>query len=159
MGVAGSGKTTLARALARATGCAFLEGDALHPVANLRKMADGRPLDEADRLPWLDAVAAWLAKRRAAAECAILTCSALKRSHRDRLRRADPDLRLLWPHPDRATLEQRLASRVGHVFPPHLLASQLDAFEPPGADEHAMPVDARLQVDEAVASVRARLGL
>ncbi len=156
MGVAGSGKSTLGVALADALGCGFQEGDALHPPASLRKMSNGQPLDEVDRRPWLDAVAGWLADRRAAGEGGVVSCSALRRSYRDRLRRADPDLLFVLLNPSRATLEQRLAKRIGHNFPATLLQSQLDAFEPPDANEGVLVVDATLAVSDAVASVIAR---
>lgn len=157
MGVAGSGKSTLGTALADSIGCAFQEGDALHPSANLRKMSGGQRLTDADRRPWLDAVAEWLAERRAAGECGVVSCSALKRAHRDRLRQADPSLRFVLLDPPRATLDRRLAGRAGHVFPVSLLQSQLDAFEPPEPDEGVLVVDPALPVVDAVASVERRL--
>ena len=153
MGVSGSGKTTLALALAEELDCAFQEGDSLHPAANLRKMSAGHPLDDDDRRPWLDAVAAWLADRRTSGRCGIVSCSALKRAYRDRLRRADPDLRFVLLHPDRDTLARRVASRRGHPFPPELLQSQLDTLEPPDPDEGVFTVDPQLPPDAAARSV------
>lgn len=158
IGVAGSGKSTLGAALAAALGCVFQEGDALHPPANLRKIGDGRPLNETDRRPWMDAVAGWLAERRAAGQRGVVSCSALKHDHRDRLRRADPDLCFVLLNPSRVTLEQRLAGRVGHIFPATLLQSQLDAFEPPDPNEGVLEVDPMLPVTDAVSSVLRRLG-
>lgn len=157
MGVAGSGKSTLGAALADALGCAFQEGDGLHPEANLTKMRDGCPLSEADRRPWLDLVAQWLVERRAAGRCGVVSCSALKRAHRDRLRRGDPQLRFVLLNPSPATLERRLAGRVGHLFPATLLDSQLDTFEPPDTDECVLMVDPTLSVSDAVDSVERRL--
>lgn len=157
MGVAGSGKSTLGVALADRLGCEFQEGDALHSPANLCKMLEGRPLNDMDRRPWLAAVAGWLSEQRAAGEAGVVSCSALKRRHRDRLRRADPDLCFVLLNPPRATLEQRLAKRIGHNFPATLLQSQLDAFEPPDANEGVLMVDSTLAVTDAVTSVVSRL--
>ena len=157
MGVAGSGKSTLGAALARALGCEFQEGDELHPAGNLRKMSRGRPLTEADRKPWLLAVAAWLEARRAADEGGVITCSALRRIHRDRLRRADPDVRLVLLQATPAVLARRLETRAGHIFPASLLQSQLDVFEPPHAGEDVMVVDATLPATLAVPLVMGAL--
>ena len=154
MGVSGSGKTTLALALAAMLDCAFQEGDAPHPAANLRTMSEGHPLDDEDRRPWLDAVAGWLADQRRSGRCGIVSCSALRRAYRDRLRDADPQLCFVLLHPDRATLARRVTSRPGHPFPPELLQSQLDTLEPPGPDEHVFRVDPRLPPDAAARSVR-----
>ena len=157
MGVAGSGKSTLGAALALALRCEFQEGDELHPAGNLRKMSRGRPLTEADRKPWLAAVAAWLEARRAADEGGVVTCSALRRVHRDRLRRADPDVRLVLLQATPAVLEHRLNSRAGHIFPASLLQSQLDVFEPLLAGEDVMVVDATLPTDLAVTFITSAL--
>lgn len=157
MGVAGSGKSTLGVALASALGCVFQEGDDLHSAANRAKTAAGRALDEGDRAPWLDAVATWLAERRVAGESGVVSCSALKRSHRDRLRLADQALRFVLPNPTRSVLERRLAIRTGHLFPARLLQSQCDTFEPPTEDEGALLIDPAFSVAEAVRVVRAWL--
>src|SRR5579872_3945514 len=82
MGVSGSGKSTVALELQRVLGWPFQEGDDLHPPANVEKMRSGRPLDDADRLPWLQAVAHWIDDQVAAGEPGIITCSNLKRAYR-----------------------------------------------------------------------------
>jgi adenylylsulfate kinase-like enzyme len=89
MGVSGVGKTVVARAVADRLGWAFQEGDALHPEANIRKMSAGIPLTDADRQPWLEAVAAWIDRQLAANACGVLTCSALKRAYRERINRSN----------------------------------------------------------------------
>ncbi len=137
MGVSGCGKSTVGRALAQALGLRFVEGDDLHPPANVARMAAGQPLDDAARAPWLDAVAAELA----APGPLVLTCSALRRRYRDRLRAAAPGLRLVFLHGRTELLAQRLQARRHHYMPVSLLQSQLDALEPPDADEAALAVD------------------
>lgn len=141
MGVAGSGKSTLGRGLAKALGATFIEGDDLHTEADRAKMARGEPLTDADRWPWLDAVAAALAEARRTRP-ALAACSALRRAYRDRLRRTLPDLVTIYPKADRALIADRLATRTGHFFPPALLDSQFDILEPPGPDERVVTVPA-----------------
>ena len=141
MGVSGSGKSTISTMLAARLGWPFQEGDDLHPPANVAKMHAGRPLDDEDRWPWLDAIAAWIDARQATGEAGVVTCSALKRIYRDRLIGARQGVRLIFLHADRALLAERLAARKGHFMPPSLLDSQLATLEPPADDEHAVTVD------------------
>ena len=156
-GVAGSGKTTLARAFAAASGWAFIEGDDLHPPANIARMARGEPLDDVHRAPWLDAVAARLALWRAAATPGIVTCSALRYRYRDRLRAAGP-VRFVFLDAGAALVATRLARRAGHFMPPALAASQFAALEPPGADE-ALRIDAALPLTAQLAALGAALAV
>ncbi len=153
MGVAGSGKSTLAVRLARRLHWPFQEGDALHPQANVDKMAAGQPLDDADREPWLQLIAAWIDARAAAGEPGIVTCSALKRGYRDVLRR--DFVRFVHLAGDRALLAQRMLERSGHFMPPTLLDSQLATLEAPGADEAVITVDIALAPKAQVAAVLA----
>lgn len=155
MGVSGSGKSTLARALANELGWPFVEGDTLHPAANVAKMAAGIPLDDDDRAPFLDAVAAAL--RAGRAHGIIVTCSALKRRYRDFLRGAAGDVAFVLPALDRAKLAARLARRHDHYMPASLLDSQLADFESPAADENAIVVDGEAPTAAQVARVSAEL--
>lgn len=157
MGVSGCGKTTVAGSLAGRLGWPFQEGDALHPPENVAKMAGGSPLCDADRGPWLAAVAAWIEDRRRAGTGGVITCSALKRAYRTTIVGGHPDVRLVYLRGDRATIAARLASRTGHFMPPSLLDSQFAALEEPGPDERPIIVEAGLPVDEIVARIVASL--
>ncbi|MEO5919875.1 MAG: gluconokinase [Pseudolysinimonas sp.] len=152
MGVSGSGKTTVGIALAEALGMAFADGDDLHPPSNIAKMAAGTPLTDDDRWPWLDAVGAVLADG-----ATVVACSALRRAHRDRLRLAAPDLRLVFLHGSRALLAERMGHRV-HFMPIDLLDSQLATLEPPAPEERALEYDVTATVGEIVSDAAARLG-
>ncbi len=150
MGVSGSGKTYLGRKLAKATGVAFIEGDDFHPTANRAKMAAGIALDDYDRWPWLDALAA------ATTGPAIVACSALKLCYRDHLRsRIGPDTRFALLDAPCALLDQRLLARAGHFMPPNLLDSQLATLQPPLPGEPGtIALDARLTPEAALAILR-----
>ncbi len=148
MGVSGSGKSTVAAPLAARLGWPFQEGDALHPPANIAKMKAGIPLTDADRAPWLAAIAAWIDGQVAVGEGGIVTCSALKRAYRDRLTRGRPRVRIVYLQGSPAVLAARLARRRGHFMPPSLLPSQLQDLEPPTPDEHPIVID----IDQPVAA-------
>ncbi len=151
MGVSGSGKSTVAEALALRLGARYVDADALHPPANVAKMVAGIPLDDDDRRPWLDAVGAVLAEGGV-----VVACSALKRAYRDRLRAASPDLVLVHLRGDPALLAARMRGR-NHFMPVTLLESQLATLEPPTADEHPIVLDIARTPDELVALAAAEL--
>lgn len=141
MGVSGSGKSTVGRALAEALGLRFVEGDELHPPANVARMAAGVPLTDADRHDWLGAIAARLAAAAARDEGLVVSCSALRRTYRERLRAAAPGLRFVYLHGTSELLAGRLTARRGHYMPASLLQSQLQTLEPPTPDEAALAFD------------------
>jgi gluconokinase len=136
MGVSGVGKSTIGALLAERLKLAFVDGDQLHSASNKAKMAAGKPLDDADRAPWLDAVA----KVLNAGEV-IVACSALKRKYRDTLRNAAPEVRFIYLSGARSLLEDRLAARPHEYMPPGMLTSQLEALEPPDAREASLKID------------------
>jgi gluconokinase len=159
MGVSGSGKSTVARALADHLHWELLEGDDLHPPANVEAMAAGRPLTDADRRPWLAAIGRWMDERAAAGAPGVLTCSALRRSYRDVLRDGRPGLSFCHLAVDPAVVERRMAIRTGHFMPPSLLPSQLAALEPLAPDEPGITVSSEAPPEAVVADVVRRLDL
>jgi carbohydrate kinase (thermoresistant glucokinase family) len=154
MGVSGAGKTTVAEHLAQDLGWMFQEGDSLHPAANVAKMRRGEALTDADRAPWLAIIANWVSDRVKAHEPGIITCSALKRAYRDQIIGGHKEVRLVYLHGDRATLEQHVTARHHEYMPPALLDSQLNTLEEPGADEPLIQVDVGGTVEETVAAVK-----
>ncbi|HEY6880447.1 MAG TPA: gluconokinase [Polyangiales bacterium] len=137
MGVSGAGKSVIGRALAAQLSFPYIDGDDLHPAANIAKMRSGVPLDDDDRAPWLERVGTWLAQHTQG----VVSCSALRRRYRDRLREAAPGARFVQLNVDTERLTQRLSARRGHFMPGSLLASQLSAFEPLTPDEHGVLLD------------------
>jgi gluconokinase len=159
MGVSGSGKTTLARGIAQRLGWDFLEGDELHPSANVDKMAAGTPLTDEDRRPWLEAIGAWIDERVATGTSAAITCSALRRSYRDLLRAGRPGVRFCHVTADAGLIAERVGHRRGHYMPPSLLPSQMATLEPLAADEPGITVSSAGSADEVLAEALGRLGL
>lgn len=159
MGVSGAGKTTTGLALAARLGWPFVEGDAFHPQANVDKMAHGTPLTDADREPWLRALAERIAAAEARGESSVLGCSSLKRSYRDILRSGAPRVRFLHVHGSRDLLAERLNHRAGHFFPPKLLDSQLATLEPLAPDEDGAVIDMALSAEDQVAEAMRLLDL
>ena len=159
MGVSGSGKTTLGEGIAGHLHWQFQEGDELHPRANVEKMSRGEPLTDEDRWPWLEAIGRWLDTRAEAGQSAVLTCSALRRTYRDRLRSGRPGVRFCHVDVDAGTLQERLERRRGHYMPASLLASQLATLEPLGEDEPGVTVSAQGDPADVLAEALRGLGL
>ena len=156
MGVSGSGKTTVGVLLATRLSWPYAEADAFHSAANVAKMAAGHPLTDDDRWPWLGAIAAWIDERIAKGEHGVVTCSALKRSYRDVLRR--PEARLVYLRGSHELIAQRIAARKEHYFKPGMLDSQFAALEEPSADEGVVSVGIAGEpaeiVDDIIAATR-----
>jgi len=159
MGVSGSGKTTVAQILAERLRWAFEEGDALHPAANVAKMAAGHPLDDADRAPWLAKVADWVDARLDAGDSGVITCSALKRKYRALIDRRGSRVEFVYLHGSRETIASRLAGRHGHFMPSTLLDSQFATLEEPGPDEPAIRVEIGEPPEAIADAILTALGL
>src|SRR5215475_14326101 len=157
MGVAGSGKSTVAGLLAGRLGWDLAEGDDMHPAASIAKMAAGHPLTDEDRWPWLARVAEWIRVHTAAHRPGIVTCSALRRSYRDVLR--GDGVAFVYLAASRELIARRLAARHGHFMPLALMDSQFAALEPPGADENAITVDVSDSPDHTASLIIAGLHL
>jgi gluconokinase len=158
MGVSGAGKSTVGQLIAARLDCPFRDADSFHPPVNIAKMKSGAPLTDADRWPWLRAIAAWIAEHRAAGTTCVVTCSALKRAYRDVVTDAQrADVRLVYLKGDFELIAARLAARKGHFMPPALLQSQYDALEEPAPDEHAITVPIDATPDEIAARAIDRL--
>jgi carbohydrate kinase (thermoresistant glucokinase family) len=157
MGVSGSGKSTIALELRRVLGWQFQEGDDLHPPANVEKMRAGHPLTDADRLPWLHAVARWVDDRLAAYEPGLITCSDLKRAYRDVTVGKRQGVRLVYLKGDERVIHDRIILRQHQYMPPSLLHSQLETLEEPTADERPIVVTVHETVGETVLEILRRL--
>lgn len=149
MGVSATGKTSVGEQLADELGCEFVEGDSLHPQANIDKMSDGIPLTDEDRWPWLKAIAQLVAVRDGEGVSTVVTCSALKRSYRDVLRDAAPTF-FVHLHAPFEVLEERMQLRSKHFMPTSLLRSQFDTLEELADDEAGAVVDVTPPIDEVV---------
>lgn len=149
MGVAGSGKTTVGRALAECCNAELVDADTAHPAANIEKMARGEPLDDFDRAPWLRTLTAHLSE----ADRVVVTCSALKRAYRDVLRSAG-GVRFVHLSITPELAIERTSSRQGHFMKPGMVTSQFATLEPPAADElDIIVVDAAGDVDTVLAEI------
>ncbi|MFJ2506167.1 gluconokinase [Microbacterium sp. NPDC087592] len=150
MGPSGCGKSTVGSALAESMGARFIDGDDLHPLTNVEKMAAGIPLDDADRMPWLRTVGATLHGE----DRIVIACSALRRRYRDAIREESPDTFFVELVVDRATLEARLTQRAEHFMPASLLDSQLGTLESLQDGEAGVRVSASLALDEELRLIR-----
>lgn len=158
MGVSGCGKTTVGRALALRLDWSYRDGDEFHGPANIKKMRAGEPLDDADRAPWLAAIARWMDALSREHVSAVVACSALKLRYRDFLRKHRPQVWFLYLRVPHSELERRLRTRQHPYMPASLLASQLQAFEEPGSREpRTIALDAAADVEAIVQSALSEL--
>lgn len=158
MGVAGVGKSTVARALAQHLGAPCAEGDDFHPEANIAKMSAGIPLDDSDRWPWLQRIAEWMSERGREGSGGVVTCSALKRRYRDVLRAGYPNACFVHLSGDRVLIGDRMSHRAGHFMPTSLLDSQFEILEPLEPDEKGVELDVGIGPEELVAEALRQLG-
>lgn len=147
MGVAGCGKSSVAAALASALGWRLVEGDDFHSAESRAKMAQGIALDDEDRAGWLDRLAQQL---QSGSQGTVLTCSALKRAYRERLRQAVPALRFAYLQIDREPALARVAGRESHFFSPSLVSSQFAALEDPRGEAGVLALDATAPLAQIV---------
>lgn len=157
MGVAGSGKSTIALELQRILHWPFQEGDDLHPPSNIEKMRSGRALDDSDRLGWLQAIACWIDQRLAAHEPGIITCSNLKRAYRRITIGSRHGVRLVFLKGDEQVIHDRIVRRQHSYMPPTLLRSQFETLEEPGEDENPIILRVNGSVGETVTELLRQL--
>ncbi len=156
IGVAGSGKTTIGRQLAERLDCDFIEGDRRHPPSNIAKMAEGIPLTDTDRAAWLDDLAAEVRRASDARREMVMSCSALRRMYRDRLKSAGR-VQMVLPVVPQEILLARLAQRSDHYMSARMLQEQLTAFELPVPDEGVWHFDGLAPADEVIDQLIARV--
>ena len=153
MGVSGCGKTSVAEGLAAALSAAFIEGDSLHPAVNVEKMSKGIALEDTDRWPWLDIIGHALSDALAKDESVVVSCSALKKAYRDRLRAAvGGSLSFVYLRGSRDLLLARMIARRNHFMPASLLDSQLATLEDPTGEAGVVTVDIDASIDRIVAA-------
>lgn len=157
MGVSGAGKSLIGADLARELGVPFADGDDYHSAENVERMSAGIPLTDEDRTGWLRELATRIAEARKAGTGLVVACSALKRTYRDILREAAPNLQLVFLEGRRTLIAKRLASRQGHYMPASLLDSQFAALEEPSPDEYAWVCDASLPPNEILSDLLSRV--
>ena len=158
MGVSGAGKTSIADLLAKRLGCKFIEGDQLHPSSNVKKMADGTPLTDEDRWPWLEIIGNELKASHTAGEDIVVTCSALKKIYREKLRSSGGEpLYFVFLKGSPELLASRMGARKGHFMPASLLQSQLATLESPEGETNVVTVDIDATVPEIVEDAIVRL--
>src|ERR1700738_2346916 len=153
VGVSGSGKTTIATALAQRLGWPFEEGDELHPASDIAQTHSAHPLDDRHQWSWLEKVAAWIDGCRQVGTGGVIACSALKRSHRDFLTRGRPQVRVIYLHGERPLIEERLSARKKHSMLPDLLDRHFAILEEPDPDEDPILVDVSWPVEDIVAEI------
>ena len=158
MGVSGCGKSTIASRLAERLGWQFAEADRFHPSANIDKMRRGIPLDDDDRRPWLQSIAAWIDDARRTRKPGVVTCSALKRSSREVIVGERADVALVYLKGDYELIAKRLAARSHEYMPASLLKSQFDTLEEPAPHEGAIVVGIDRPPEEIVQTIARSIG-
>ncbi|MFG2002003.1 gluconokinase [Spirillospora sp. NPDC048911] len=159
MGVSGSGKTTVGTKVAELLGWEYADADDFHPPANIEKMRSGHPLNDDDRKPWLEAIAAWIRGHLESGTSGVVSCSGLKRRYRDLLTAGHPQVRIAYLDGDRDLIAGRMRERGGHFFQVEMLDSQFRDLEPPAPDENALYVPITGTPDETAELIVKGLGL
>jgi gluconokinase len=156
MGVTGCGKSTVGEMLARKLSVDFVEGDDYHSRENVERMASGIPLTDDDRADWLRSLANRIRVAKDARTGLVLSCSALKRSYRDVLRSAVPEVQFIFLKGSRSLIAKRIATRQAHFMPPSLIESQLATLEEPASGEHAWLYEIEWSAQDIVTDIVAR---
>jgi gluconokinase len=159
MGVSGSGKSTIAEALAQRLDWRYEDGDKFHPASNIAKMSAGQPLTDDDRWPWLKAIADEIDRLLGKGENLVVACSALKRAYRNVLVHGQNNIRIVFLDGEQDLIAGRLAARRGHFMPAGLLESQFSTLEPPAADERPITVSIDATVSVIVDDIVSQLEL
>jgi gluconokinase len=157
MGVSGSGKSTIAKALAERLAWTYEDADRFHPASNVAKMSAGHPLTDDDRWPWLRAIADEIDRVAASGGHAVIACSALKRAYRDILVHGRDDVRIVYLDGSPELIASRMAARKNHFMPPGLLDSQFATLEVPGPDENPVIVSIDPPADAIVDNIARKL--
>lgn len=153
MGVCGSGKTSVGKALADEFNATFIDGDDLHPRANIMKMASGTPLNDEDRAPWLERIGDVFFSLQRRSMSGVIVCSALKKKYRDQIRAGNENLIFVHLHGSMDTILERMAARQGHFMKKEMVQSQFDTLEIPSADEpDVVSVSIEQNLDQVIAS-------
>ncbi len=150
MGVSGSGKTTIGKALSQELGYTFYDADDFHPPENIAKMSQGIPLKDSDRIPWLNAIKTVINEHQQLQKDAIITCSALKQSYRDLLQENIRDIIWIYLQGNYESILKRLQEREEHFMKENMLLSQFQTLE---ELENAVIIDINLTVSEIVKEI------
>ncbi|NLS14457.1 gluconokinase [Vibrio sp. SM6] len=152
MGVCASGKTTIGEMLAEKLGRKFIDGDNLHPRANIQKMASGQPLNDDDRTPWLERIRDAAYSLESKSEHGIIVCSALKKIYRDQIREGNENVSFLFLDGSKELIMERMRARQGHFMKENMVNSQFDTLERPEGEPRTLFVDIDATIDEVVAN-------
>ena len=151
MGVSSTGKTSVGTEVAHRLGIKLIDGDDLHPRANIIKMGEGHPLNDEDRAPWLERIRDAAFSLEHKSEVGIIVCSALKKKYRDQIRDGNKNVKFLFLHGSYDVILERMRQRKGHYMKESMLKSQFETLEVPGADEpDVIPIDINASFDEVV---------
>lgn len=151
MGVSSTGKTSVGTEVAHRLGIKLIDGDDLHPRANIIKMGEGHPLNDEDRAPWLERIRDAAFSLENKSEIGIIVCSALKKKYRDQIRDGNSNVKFLFLHGSYDVILERMRQRKGHYMKESMLKSQFETLEVPGADEpDVIPIDINAPFDEVV---------